>query len=148
MRFKAMTILIITIVTLLACGRQNSIDEDQAIADATLTAENWLQLVDNGNFEASWEATSEIFKKDGDLPMWRANLENTYETYGRCRSRTMREALFKRRLPGGGQGYFVVIQYDSEFERKSDVRETVTPKLEEDGHWRVAGYILRASRTE
>lgn len=146
MRLKVIAILILAAVTLLSCSRPESIDEDQAIADATLTAEKWLQMVDNRNYEASWEATSAIFKKDGDLPMWRANLDSTYDQYGRCESRTITEALLKRRLPGGGQGYFVVIQYDSVYERKSDVRETVTPKLEADGHWRVAGYILKASK--
>ena len=75
MRLQATTILILATITLLSCGRPERIDEDQAIVDAIHTADNWLQLVDDRNYEASWEATSDIFKRDGDLQMWRNNID-------------------------------------------------------------------------
>lgn len=37
----------------------------------------------------------------------------------------------------------VVIQYDTNFEHKSGAVETVVPKLEKDGNWRVSGYFIK-----
>jgi hypothetical protein len=148
MQLKRMAAVVVAVAALLACSGDKKIDEDQAVAQAIRVAEGWLELVDNQNYADSWEATAEIFKKDGDIQMWRKNIENTHAQYGRCQSRTLSEALYKTRLPGAGNGQYVVIQYDSIFERKADVRETVTVKLEADGQWPVAGYILRASRTD
>jgi ribosomal protein S17E len=36
----------------------------------------------------------------------------------------------------------VVIQFDASFENKKSAIETVTPMLDKDGKWRVAGYYV------
>ena len=45
-------------------------------------------------------------------------------------------------LPGAPDGEYVVLQYESEFQRKKYAIETVTPMLD-DGQWRVSGYYIR-----
>jgi len=45
--------------------------------------------------------------------------------------------------PGAPDGEYVVIQYDSSFENKTEAVETVTPMLDPDGVWRVSGYYIR-----
>src|SRR3990172_8443962 len=45
--------------------------------------------------------------------------------------------------PGAPDGQYVVIQYETSFERKSSAIETITPIREKDGKWRVAGYYIR-----
>ncbi len=46
-------------------------------------------------------------------------------------------------LPGAPDGEYVVIQYRSEFENKSNAVETVTPMRDADGEFRVSGYFIR-----
>jgi ribosomal protein S17E len=40
-------------------------------------------------------------------------------------------------------GKYVVIKYDTSFENKKSAVETVTPMLDKDGKWRVAGYFIK-----
>ena len=143
MRSKAILIGLAAMFIFMACSREEKIDENDAVNAAVTAAENWLELVDGRNITGSWEATAEIFKQGGDLAQWQSALEEASKVYGKLVSRQLREALYKSKLPGGGRGHFVVIQYDSVFEKREKVLETITPMLEKDGHWRVAGYIVK-----
>jgi hypothetical protein len=58
-------------------------------------------------------------------------------------SRKLKSAQYATSLPGAPSGKYVVIQYDSVFQNKSDAVETVTPMLDKDGQWRVSGYFIR-----
>ena len=143
MRATATVVVILLSLMFLACSGGAKLDENEAVAAARTAAENWLELVDNRNDTESWEATAAKFKEAGEAGQWQASLENARKIYGKLVSRQLREALYKTKLPGSSRGHFVVIQYDSVFENRAKVLETVTPMLEKDGHWRVAGYIVK-----
>ena len=57
--------------------------------------------------------------------------------------RTLKGAESASELPGAPDGQYVVIQFDTQFERKRTAIETVTPMLDTDGQWRVSGYFVR-----
>jgi hypothetical protein len=40
-------------------------------------------------------------------------------------------------------GEYVILQFDTQFENRSGVVETVTPMREKDGSWRVSGYFIK-----
>jgi hypothetical protein len=44
-------------------------------------------------------------------------------------------------------GNHVVIKYNMSFQEKKSAAETVTPMLDKDGKWRVAGYSSRRKMT-
>lgn len=46
-------------------------------------------------------------------------------------------------LTGAPDGQYVVIQFESSFEKKKSVIETVTPMLDQDGQWRVTGCYIK-----
>jgi hypothetical protein len=58
-------------------------------------------------------------------------------------SRKRKNATYSKTLPGAPDGEYVVIQYESSFERKQSAVETVTPMLDKDGKWRVSGYFIK-----
>jgi hypothetical protein len=51
--------------------------------------------------------------------------------------------LLVNHRPGVPDGEYVVIQYEVSYENKKAAVETVTPMLDKDGKWRVAGYFMR-----
>jgi hypothetical protein len=55
----------------------------------------------------------------------------------------VKAARYTRSLPGVPDGEYVVIQYEAHFEHKDGAIETVTPRLEKDGSWKVTGYFVR-----
>ncbi|MBD0371030.1 MAG: DUF4019 domain-containing protein [Pyrinomonadaceae bacterium] len=40
-------------------------------------------------------------------------------------------------------GEYVVLEYETSFERKKDVTEIVTQMKDADGEWRATGYLIR-----
>ncbi|HXF81037.1 MAG TPA: DUF4019 domain-containing protein, partial [Usitatibacter sp.] len=57
-------------------------------------------------------------------------------------ARKVRSARYTRELPNAPAGEYVVIQYDTRFERVPHAVETVTPMKDPDGTWRVSGYFV------
>ena len=62
---------------------------------------------------------------------------------GSLESRTLKSATPSTSLPGAPDGDYVVMQFDTSFERKKDGGETVTAVQETDGVWRIVGYFIR-----
>ena len=57
-------------------------------------------------------------------------------------TRKLKSKMYSKTLPGVPDGEYVVIMFDTQFENKKSAVETVTPMLDKDGKWRVAGYLI------
>ena len=53
------------------------------------------------------------------------------------------EREFQQDLPGAPAGDYAVAFYDTSFEHKKAAVETVTSMLDQDGVWRVSGYMVK-----
>ena len=110
---------------------------------AEQSAKAWLALVDAGKYGASWSGAAEAFKAAVSQPQWEGALEKARAPLGKVLSRKLKGAKFTREIPGAPAGEYVVIQYDTDFEKKSGAVETITPMKEKDGAWRVSGYYIK-----
>ncbi len=117
--------------------------DQAAIQAATQAADGWLALVDGGKFDESWEQASGLFKDHVTKEQWDREVAAVRKPLGRLVSRKPKLAKYETSMPGGPDGQYVVIQYDSSFADKKSAAETVTPMLEKDGHWRVSGYYIK-----
>ncbi len=114
-----------------------------AIAAAQTAARAWLTLVDETRYAASWDSAAAVFRFAVTKTDWeRAVLQarGPFEPFG---ARKLLGASFTRSLPGAPPGEYVVLQYETEVSNDRSVMETVTPKKESDGAWRVSGYFVR-----
>jgi hypothetical protein len=116
-----------------------STSEDAAQA----AAESWLQLVDQGQHDASWEQAAELFKGAVTKEQWKQAASGVRAPLGKLASRKVRSRQYAEKLPGAPEGKYVVIQFDTVFEKNPSAVETVTPMLDPDGVWRVSGYFIR-----
>jgi len=110
---------------------------------AQVAAEAWLSLVDAGNYAKSWTEAAVGFKRVVDQPGWEKALDGVRAPLGKVFSRTLKAAKYSTTLPGAPDGEYVVIQFDTSFEKKQSAVETVTPTKESDGRWRVSGYFIK-----
>jgi hypothetical protein len=117
---------------------------DQAAVDeATKAADRWLKLVDAGDYKQSWNTACSLFRNAVTADQWAQQVGTVRKQVGALVSRKLKSAQYATSLPGAPSGKYVVIQYDSVFQNKSDAVETVTPMLDKDGQWRVSGYFIR-----
>jgi hypothetical protein len=61
----------------------------------------------------------------------------------RCRARAARAVEVAGAQIGAPDGEYVVLKYDTVFDKKEHAVETVTPMKDADGLWRVSGYFIR-----
>jgi hypothetical protein len=106
-------------------------------------ADAWLALVDQGKYDQSWEEAARLFKGAVTKEKWREAASAVRAPLGKLVSRKLKSRQYTKTLPGVPDGEYVVIQYDSSFENKTEAVETVTPMLDPDGVWRVSGYYIR-----
>jgi Protein of unknown function (DUF4019) len=110
---------------------------------AQQAAESWLGLTDAGKYAESWNQAGEIFRSAITKDQWVKTIHAVRGPLGKLLSRSLRSAEFTTALPGAPDGQYVVIQYQTVFERKRAAIETITPMLENDGKWRVSGYYIK-----
>jgi hypothetical protein len=115
-------------------------DSEKAAAAA---AEKWLILVDEGKYAESWNQASDYFKQNVRQDQWEQALQGVRKPLGKLVSRQVAGASYKTSLPGAPDGEYVVIEFKTSFENKKSSIETVTPKMDKDGVWRVCGYYLK-----
>ncbi len=110
---------------------------------AEQSAKAWLALVDAGKYGESWSSAAEAFKAVLSQAQWQEALEKVRAPLGKVVSRKLKGAKFTREIPGAPAGEYVVIQYDTDFEKKSGAVETITPMKDKGGAWRVSGYYIK-----
>jgi uncharacterized protein DUF4019 len=106
-------------------------------------AQSWLALVDSGKYSESWDEAGQVFKERVTREQWEAALKSVRTPLGQLESRKLKSAQFTRELPGAPDGEYVVILYDTTFQKKKSSLETVTPMKDKDGQWRVSGYFIK-----
>jgi len=110
---------------------------------AQAAAESWLKLSDAGDGAATWEQAAKLFKGVVTKEQWTQALAGVRPPLGKVVSRKLTSRQYSEKLPGAPDGKYVVIQYETVFEKKPSAVETITPMLDPDGVWRVSGYLIR-----
>jgi opacity protein-like surface antigen len=110
---------------------------------AQAAAESWLKLVDQGQYGASWDQAAKLFKGAVTKEKWIEAARGVREPLGKLVSRKVTSRAITEKVPGGPDGAYVVIRFETVFEKKSAAVETVTPMRDPDGAFRVSGYYIR-----
>lgn len=118
-------------------------DDSNKMKAAVSAAENWLAMVDEGKYADSWKNAAQYFRAVVKQGQWEKSLQGVRKPLGGMISRKVRSKSYRTSLPGAPDGEYVVIQFESSFENKRSAIETVTPMMDKDGEWRVAGYYIK-----
>lgn len=112
-------------------------------AAALSAAEKWLSIVDSEKYVESWKEAAELFRNAVQSQQWEQSMQAVRGPLGKLISRKVKTKTYKSSLPGAPDGEYVVIQFESSFEKKKVAVETVTPMMGKDGIWRVSGYYIK-----
>ena len=142
---KLFLLVLISFMVNVSCKAQTEEPDSikEKIEKAIASSNKWLSLVDSGNYGESWEASSEFFKHSITKEDWIRTLKGLRPSFGGVISREVYSKKYETTLPGAPDGEYVVIQFNTSFENKKTGIETVTPKMDNDGMWRVSGYYIK-----
>jgi uncharacterized protein (TIGR03067 family) len=110
------------------------------IEAATKAAQDWLRLMDTGNYEQAWEQTAELVKQTMDKEEGIRSYRQVAELIGKLNWRVLYKRDYALSPPGLPRGEYVVIEYGSSFERLPKAKEGAYMRREKDGKWRPFGY--------
>jgi hypothetical protein len=103
---------------------------------------DWLKVIDDGKYEESWSQAAEKLKASVTQENWENQLKSR-AAFGGMVTRKARSAEYTTQLTGEPDGDYVLVIFDSSFEKKRTAVETVVFMKEKDGTWRPAGYYIR-----
>jgi hypothetical protein len=137
---------LILILFVSACSHKtgsNVTGTAQPEAKAQKSAEQWLALVDAGNYAESWKTAAAYFQTAVSQDQWEHTIVAVRKPLGDLVSRQLKSAQYTRSLPGAPDGEYVVLQFNTSFVNKKEAVETITPMLDPDGQWKVSGYYIK-----
>lgn len=102
-------------------------------------AQQWIALVDQGQYAESWAATGRLFQSSMQQPQWVQTLTGARTPLGTVVSREVAGSEIRESLPGAPAGQYALVSFATNFQNKPDIIETVT-MINEDGQWKVVGY--------
>lgn len=133
---------LLSLTFLLVLSGLSAAEQRQSETEAIKAAKAFLQLIDGGQYQASWDKTAPLFQRQVSQAKWVEMLAGVRPQFGAVISRDIKVAKFSTSLPGVPDGEYVTIQFATSFEKKSKAVETVTmARVKEE--WQVAGYFIK-----
>jgi Protein of unknown function (DUF4019) len=117
--------------------------EDTPEVQAEAAALTWLALVDAGDYQQSWVTAADHFQNSIEEWQWVSTVSKARGPLRAVKRRTVSSVTFVPSLPGAPGGEHFVIQFATNFRKKTAATETVTLLKNLDGRWRVSGYYIR-----
>ena len=117
--------------------------QESGTAAARASVDEWLSLIDNQSYAASWDSAARLFKNAIPSEKWQQAVKIARTPFGPLKSRVLKSATTATTLPGAPDGQYVVFQFNTSFELKAAAAETVTAVREPDGSWHVGGYFVK-----
>lgn len=127
------------------CGGASvrSVRAEAPQAQAQKAAEEWLALVDAGNYGESWDQAAQMLKASISRKDWISSVKEKRASLGKLVSRTLAKADSLKNMPGLPPGEYFGLQFRSSFANMPNATEVVVPTLEKDGKWRVSEYVVQ-----
>jgi Protein of unknown function (DUF4019) len=117
--------------------------DQQRIDDSTIVAMIFLDQVDSGQYDQSWQGAADYLKNQVPLDDWITKLKVVRTAAGKNIERNEEKNFYsKEQMDSLPEGEYMVYIFASKFENQAEVTETVTVMLEKDDIWRVAGYFI------
>ena len=108
----------------------------------------WLILVDSGDYAKSWDHASASLRKQITREDWVEACNKARGIKGTSIvSRELHSIQSTTVLPGSAEGRYCVLQFNTVINNNGAFAETVTMMQESSDNWRVAGYLIRPRTT-
>lgn len=139
-----MTITIAAMIAVLSAleARAGSAPAPGGERDAVAAAENWVALVDGGDYAASWRGAAPSFRRSVSQEAWVEALRPVREPLGGNVSRTLSAKPYRASAPHAPDQELIVVRFTSVFRNRNSIDEIVTLARDADSRWKTTGYWI------
>lgn len=121
------------------------LQDPEIVRDKELAEQVALQVVElyaGGEYGAVYDNADEILRSAVDRDQFIKMTKAVFTPLGARKSIRLNSAKYTHRAPGGPDGVYVILRFESSFENKAEAVETITIRETQAG-WRLAGYFIK-----
>lgn len=137
-KMKKIIIMLISILSMYSSSAQKH--NDQYIKDASKVAENWLNNIDNKQYENAYQALSNNVKLIYQEDIWIKQIIRLKDEIGSLEGRIANEKYFKSELEGMKNGFYVFINYTTDYKNTTNHKENLLLKQNDKLKWEILNY--------
>ena len=135
-------VLIVACLFMILIPLYNQSPDSEKIERAETVSVEFLALVDGGKYAESWQASASLMQGKIAEKAWVEKLSEARDLSGGMVQRARKSASYSTEAQDSPEGEYIMLIYESDFQKAEDVSEYVTVMLEGD-EWKVAGYFMQ-----
>jgi hypothetical protein len=123
---RKLIIMLISVISMYSASAQKY--TDQYIKDASKVAKNWLSDINNKKYDNAYYLLSKEVKAINKQDKWIGFINSEMNEFGDLKSREVTQIFFQSEIEGMEDGFYVVIDYDVNYELTEDHTEKMILK--------------------
>jgi hypothetical protein len=135
-------VLIVAALFMILIPLYNQSPDNEKVEQAKPAAVEFLGLIDDAKYAESWESSAGLMRDKVTRKDWIDKLNKARNLSGDLVQRVQKSASYATEAKDSPDGEYIMLIYESDFQRAEDVSEYVTVMLEGD-EWKVAGYFMQ-----
>ena len=135
-------VLIVAALFMILIPLYNQSPDNEKVEQAKPAAAEFLGLIDDAKYAESWESSAGLMREKVTRKDWIDKLNKARNLSGDLVRRVQKSASYATEAKDSPEGEYIMLIYESDFQRAEDVSEYVTVMLEGD-EWKVAGYFMQ-----
>ena len=136
-----MKIIIITLISVISTYSVSAQKyTDMYINDANKVALRWLNDVNHNQYENAYQLLSKEGKAKYEQETWIALINELMLEFGSLESRTVTQRNFQSQIEGIEDGFYVFIEYNSQYENTKEHTEKLVLKQNDKALWEIFDY--------
>lgn len=135
---------IVSFLVLILLSGLNSAESNATQEEAVSVAQKWLELVESGQLNEGWKTLSSQYKINVTQQKWQTVCNSVYNKPTKAIDRKIIHiSQWHDRNSDNDESSYVTIRFKTTYDDKTERVQMITPRLEQDGQWRVAGFYFR-----
>jgi len=135
---KKIIITLISVISIYSVSAQKY--TDIYIKDANKVGLRWLNDVNHNQYENAYQLLSKEGKVKYKQETWIALINELMLEFGSLESRTVTKRNFKSQIEGMEDGFYVFIEYSSQYENTKEHTEYLLLKQNDKALWEIFDY--------
>ena len=132
---KKIIIILISVISMYSVSAQRY--TDIYINDANKVALSWLNNINHNQYENAYNLCSKEYKAEKPKEIWIAYYSELMLEFGNFKNRTVTQRDFQSQVEGMEDGFYVFIEYSSQYENTKDHTEYLLLKQNDKAKWEI-----------
>ena len=143
---KKLIIMLISIISMYSASAQKY--TEQYIKDASIVAENWLSNINDKQYESAYTLLTNETKANYIREEWISFLRELMLEFGQFQERKIKSSIFKSSIEGLDDGFYVIIEYKSNYKNTINHEEYILVKQNDKLKWRIERFNYKFTKLD